>query len=428
MEERFGAFVWSKYVRFQKGENKTLVADTLTGNSMFISNECLDLLNHAEKGSITGREFIDSFLREEDRAYIEKLTDKLFNCQMLIKPGHNLISISDVNLSWDITNQCNLFCSHCCVSAGQQSRGRELSSEELINIADKLVNLKPRTICISGGEPLVREDFRKVTEYIRGNYSGVLKLMTNGTLIDEEMAGFISKHFYSVDISLDGINEETCSKLRGRGVFDNVVRGIRLLQGAGMERISASMVMTAQNADLREAFVELCRYKLKVYPMIRGFDILGRGLENSSELARESKEAFDAEEYYQSCIKNHFERVAPDIFTCRATLTEFQIDQKGDLYPCASLMDPEFALGNVLTIEDLSTYIETEEFKNTEGYRYFSQYLPYHFGDCESCNKNLMCFNCVRQIIRCTKSGSIKDVCALNKRLFELYWSESDAV
>lgn len=47
--------------------------------------------------------------------------------------------------------------------------------------------------------------------------------MTNGTLINEENASKLAKQFFSIDISLDGVDEENCAKIRGKHVFGKVI-------------------------------------------------------------------------------------------------------------------------------------------------------------------------------------------------------------
>ena len=47
--------------------------------------------------------------------------------------------------------------------------------------------------------------------------------MTNGTLITPKNVKEIVSQIDSIDISLDGADEESCAVIRGKGVFEKVV-------------------------------------------------------------------------------------------------------------------------------------------------------------------------------------------------------------
>ena len=50
--------------------------------------------------------------------------------------------------------------------------------------------------------------------------------MTNGTLFNSQNITPIIEKVNNIDISLDGADEESCSVIRGKGVFDRVVNNI----------------------------------------------------------------------------------------------------------------------------------------------------------------------------------------------------------
>ena len=71
-----------------------------------------------------------------------------------------------VPLSFDleITARCNNACRHCYINlpAGDiEARKKELSLTEINDIADQAVDLGALWCLISGGEPLLREDFAR---------------------------------------------------------------------------------------------------------------------------------------------------------------------------------------------------------------------------------------------------------------------------
>ena len=79
------------------------------------------------------------------------------------------------------------------------------------------------------------------------------------------------------------MDEESCSRVRGNGVFGKVIKSVYLLKKRGFDLISLSMVLTEENEKLVEKFMQL-NQKLGTYPVIRRISWLGRALENKSRL------------------------------------------------------------------------------------------------------------------------------------------------
>lgn len=53
-------------------------------------------------------------------------------------------------------------------------------------------------------------------------YCGKITLSTNGLLIDKENIETLKKCVDYFEISLDGVDESSCSKIRGEGVFESL--------------------------------------------------------------------------------------------------------------------------------------------------------------------------------------------------------------
>lgn len=112
-------------------------------------------------------------------------------------------------------------------------------------------------ITLSGGEPLLRGDFKELLKYLKNNYNGHIGISTNGTLITNSNAELLVKYADQIDISVDGVDEETCSIVRGKGVFEKVIKSIKILQDKGFSNISLSMVFSDKNEYLEPSFLEL---------------------------------------------------------------------------------------------------------------------------------------------------------------------------
>jgi len=146
--------------------------------------------------------------------------------------------------------KCNLNCDYCFYLEKQAlfPKGEDyvMSEEVLQAYITKYITLQPTPVVgfvWQGGEPtLLGIDFyRKVIElqrpYIR-HKEITNSLQTNGTLLDDEWCEFLKKNNFLVGISLDGpkeIHDRYRKDAGGKGSFDRVMRGVRLLQKHGVE-------------------------------------------------------------------------------------------------------------------------------------------------------------------------------------------------
>ena len=70
--------------------------------------------------------------------------------------------VGPLMVAWDVTNRCNLKCMHCLNRSGDERYhdfSNELSSSEAIDVCRQIIELNPYSVCLCGGEPLLRTDF-----------------------------------------------------------------------------------------------------------------------------------------------------------------------------------------------------------------------------------------------------------------------------
>lgn len=423
--------LFSEFVRKYTKNNKTMIANTGVNTCMMISSEVADIFTEAGEKGLTFGELYSCIEDEASRKLIEDISRKLDSLYMWKHDDRIFLESDHTKISIDLTNKCNLRCRHCCVSANDGQRGRELTTEELMNIVDRIAWFRPNYISVSGGEPLVRSDFRQFTDKLRSFYHGKLVLMTNAVLIDnDEIAQYLTKNYDAFDISLDGYDEETCAAVRGKGVFGKVLNAVKLLQKYDA-RISLSMVKTKYTEKNVDRFNDLCR-ELNVIPMVRVLEPLGRASDNYEEFRTEGFEAPSCEMSWEQeknvFMKKEIYKNAPNIFSCKGADYEFQIDQKGDVYPCPLFMTPEFRLFNILDEEVTKEYIENKGYSASEGYRNFKGYMPYNFGKCSTCEKQLLCFSCAGSVKKCAEYGSVNHICDKYGKYYDLYWENYGTV
>ena len=160
-----------------------------------------------------------------------------------------------INATLDLTHRCNNRCLHCYCSlpAGdKRAISEELSSEEIERLFDELRDMGCLWLLITGGEPLLRPDFRDI--YLSAKRHGfIISVFTNGTLIDEEIADFFAQYPpFSVEITMYGATPETYEEVtRVPGSYERYWSGLqRLLKRTAKPKLK-TMALTINQHEIR---------------------------------------------------------------------------------------------------------------------------------------------------------------------------------
>jgi len=137
-------------------------------------------------------------------------------------------------ISWNTTNQCNMFCEHCYRDAGAKAE-EELSTEQGKALLDEIAKAGFKIMIFSGGEPLMREDIYELVEHaVKLGLRPVFG--TNGTLITPEVARRLKEiGTMGVGISLDSTDPAKHDKFRAfPGAWEGAVQGMKNCREAGL--------------------------------------------------------------------------------------------------------------------------------------------------------------------------------------------------
>lgn len=180
----------------------------------------------------------------------------------------------------DITYNCNFRCKHCYNSSGEHVRSkREMSDEEIIRIVKELIGLGVETICICGGEPMLRKNLIYIIADLTKNNTKeiALSMVTNGYLITEEDAKKLAASgMNQIQISIDGRYAESHDWLRNKvGSFDRAINAIKMLKDYGM-KVVTSFSPTAHNylefGNMVDYMFEIGVCRVRTQPLM----VLGR--------------------------------------------------------------------------------------------------------------------------------------------------------
>ena len=163
-----------------------------------------------------------------------------------------------LNCVWEVTLACDLRCKHCGSRAGH-AREHELTTVEALSMVDQLAELECELVTLSGGEPLLRDDWDVIARACADRGMKV-NLVTNGVGVTPEVARrAVDAGLCNVAVSLDG-PEAVHDAIRGRGTFARSCQGLRVLRDAGM----STAVMTTVHRSTIDHLAETRRVAIDV--------------------------------------------------------------------------------------------------------------------------------------------------------------------
>ena len=194
--------------------------------------------------------------------------------------------LSDLNLSnlegpfsvaFTVTGKCNFNCRHCYNNSGDNVI-TDMEDDLLIDVAHQIVDLHPTSVCICGGEPLIRGEIIYDIIEILGQGCGIVNIVSNGYLITEDIVIKLKKSgIKTLQISLDGDTPFLHENIRMRhGAYEKAVQGIEIASKNGLD-VAVSFIPTKLNYKYFEDTCNLVRElgakEMRTMPLIT----MGRG-------------------------------------------------------------------------------------------------------------------------------------------------------
>jgi len=129
----------------------------------------------------------------------------------------------------------------------------ELPAAEWLTFFRELNQCAIMSVCLQGGEPFLRQDLKGIIQGIVNNRMR-FSILSNGTMITDEMAGFLAStgRCDSVQVSIDGSQAMFHEPHRGSGNFQKAVQGLRCLMKHNV-CVTARVTIHRQNFEDLEA-------------------------------------------------------------------------------------------------------------------------------------------------------------------------------
>ena len=160
---------------------------------------------------------------------------------------------------------CNLACRHCFISCGPKNESHALMGlDQVAEALEEARGAGVKEVYFTGGEPFMHPEIFTLIDMALE--MAPLTILTNGLLIDEDVAERLHSTFqrarYSLDlrVSLDGTSAATNDPIRGRGSFQRIMAGLRALGDAKLNPvITVTEVDDQGGSQARAEFRDLVR-------------------------------------------------------------------------------------------------------------------------------------------------------------------------
>lgn len=261
----------------------------------------------------------------------------------------------------EITARCNNDCSHCYINlpgGDPEAMRNELTYDEISDIADQAIELGAIWCLITGGEPLLRKDFKEI--YISLKKKGlIISLFTNACLVDKTHIDLFAKYPpRDIEVSVYGVSKETYERVtRKPGSYDAFRRGLDLLLKSGIPIKLKAMALRSNVHELPE-IAAFCRKHtsgtFRFDPMlhlrydgdpIRNQEIRNERLSPEEIVAIEYDDNERAHALKKGCDSFIFphptHRECNHLFYCGAGIGSFVVSYDGLFRLCADLWQPD---------------------------------------------------------------------------------------
>jgi len=215
-----------------------------------------------------------------------------------------------------LTSKCNLNCFHC-YAKGERDK-KELQFQEIKKLLDQLVENGCLFLQLTGGECLLRRDFKEVYLYLR--QAGIIPtISTNATLFNNDLIETMTKYPpYCVIVSLYGAKDSIHDRVtRTKGSFRKTLINVLKLKKKGPAIRFSAVVFKENFSEIQKMrkLAEKIDIPIVFYPFL--IPTLNR---DASPLSH----CLGVEECVQVLA----------LYPCNAGLQSFHIDCGGKLYLC----------------------------------------------------------------------------------------------
>lgn len=276
-------------------------------------------------------------------------------------------------LFWECTLRCNLNCLHCGSDCLKESAVPDMPLADFVKALDGIKAKNPvsnMTVCITGGEPLLRADLEQAGVAIRRLGFNWCMVSNGLAMTKERFDSLIKSGLGGMSLSIDGLEEEHTYLRRNPDSFRAVSHAINLCveRHAKYPRLFLFDVITCVHKGNLAVLPKLRDFLIsKGVQGWRLFTIFPSGRAASDDLSLSSEEyrrlmdfIVETRSYHTadgksihanySCegyLGDYELKVRDYFFFCRGGINVGSIMCDGSISACLSVRSPSFIQGNI---------------------------------------------------------------------------------
>lgn len=289
----------------------------------------------------------------------------------------------------EITNRCQFMCDHCYVA---KSIKKDMDYKTFKKIIDELLEINCYSITITGGEPLLNKDFKKMFLYAKQNGMRI-GINTNGYFINKEIIDLFKEYKpFQIEISIYGYNDQSYEEFTHyKNCFNNIDESINQLIKNNLN-LKLKTVLTKKNFENFEEIRKYCekydlefRYDYNIFPKLES-ESYKRNEESllPKQILNIIKNNKSDSEYFKIAVNNLNENIeiSENIFQCSIGKEQVFIDSYGNIRPCLVVNEKR-------NINECKIIDAMNKFKNGICKLHFSENSK-----CKKCYKKKLCRYC----------------------------------
>ena len=262
---------------------------------------------------------------------------------------------------FEITGRCNFNCKMCYVhnSDCNKMKASELPAEWWISLGKEAVESGMVFLLITGGEPLLRDDFSEIYEEL-SKLGCIISINSTGYLANDKIKELFKKYPPNrINVSIYGSDDDAYERFTGTRGFTKVIKNVRELRDMGID-VRFNCSITPDNRDDMENIFNVCKdleFHVKttsyMFPQVRINGVHGEN-ENrlTPEEAAECRVEWSMLKYSPEEIVTRvrgMKRIVDEILgkknldnpaegvMCRAGSTSFWVNKDGEMLPCGMM-------------------------------------------------------------------------------------------
>jgi len=341
---------------------------------------------------------LETAKREAEAVIPELLSKNILRTEKIAKITIPEEKAEVANITINLTNRCNLKCPFCYNSE------RETDEIDINFLMDKIEEGKEvlsdtASFIILGGEPLLFPE-RLLTAIDRANsiFTPDVLISTNGTLITDKIVSELHKRRVDIQVSLDSSDQKTHDALRGEGVFEKAISGVKKLAAAGINT-TISKVYTSENINDFEPYLDLALELGVNEARFIPLRLIGGGKSDSVHLP----DQFEVFTHLRKIVERRPEfrpLLKRDFFSIQLSISRFSsfragcgigrkvlfIDADGKVYPCPNHTGNEFESVSIEEFGLREIFLRSPLFSSLR-----EKYQVKNYSTCKSCPIRYWC-------------------------------------